>query len=103
MENIQISKAFLDDLSKSDELKQKFIADPEKTIKDNANPLATDKWIYRSVVWALSAMVILCIVFTFVLFLNDNSKDAPQVIVAVGSTALGALAGLLAPSPKERG
>lgn len=43
MENIQILKAFLNDLSKNDELKQKFIVDPEKTIKDIATPLAADK------------------------------------------------------------
>lgn len=68
MENIQISKAFLDDLSKDEGLKQKFMENPEKVLKDNANPLATDKWIYRSVVWALSAMVILNSVYVRFVF-----------------------------------
>jgi hypothetical protein len=31
-----------------------------------------------------------------------SGVNAPQVIVAVGSAALGVLAGLLAPSPKEK-
>jgi predicted phage tail protein len=102
MENLQISRAFLDDLSKDEGLKQKFIENPEKVLKDNANPLATDKWIYRSVVWALGAVLILCLIFSFALVYNGKTADIPQVIVSMGSMALGALAGLLAPSPRER-
>jgi hypothetical protein len=102
MENIQISKAFLDDLSKDDGLKQKFMENPEKVLRDNANPLATDKWIYRSVVWAFGSVLILCLVFSFALVYNSKTTEIPQMIVSMGSMALGALAGLLAPSPRER-
>jgi hypothetical protein len=103
MEYLQISKSFLENLNKDEGLKQKFLENPEKVIKDSANPLATDKWIYRSVVWALGSVLILCLIFSFVLVFNEKTTEIPQVIVSMGSMALGALAGLLAPSPKERG
>ena len=84
----------MDDLSKDEGLKQKFMENPEKVLKENANPLATDKWKYRSVVWALGSVLILCLIFSFALVYNNKATDIPQVIVSMGSMALGALPGL---------
>jgi len=68
------------------------------------SPLKTDKWIYRSIVWALGIIIILCIVFTFSIVLKNAGGNTeikiPDIFLAVASAGIGALAGLLAPSPK---
>ncbi len=68
------------------------------------SPLDTDRWIYRGVVAALGFAVLLTIIFTFVLAARSSPNDAkiPEGLVAIGSAAVGALAGLLAPSPRSQ-
>lgn len=55
-----------------------------------------DVWTYRVVVVALGIALILALTFAFVLRLNQ--LDIPDLLVALGSGAVGALAGLLNPS-----
>jgi hypothetical protein len=63
-------------------------------------PLESDVWIYRGVVAALGFTVLIA---TFgAIYLAARSVDVPEVIVALGSAAVGALAGLLAPSPASK-
>ena len=76
-------------------------ADPVKTLAEiSTNPLETDALIYRIVVGVLGASVIITllgyIAFTFF------ALKAPEAMVAIGAGALGALAGLLAPSPVSK-
>lgn len=70
---------------------------PGQTVSTSPTPLQTDKWIYRSVVWALGAVAILAALGAIILAYNQ--LEVPSVLVALGSTALGGLAGLLAPAP----
>ncbi len=63
-----------------------------------ANPLQTDKWIYRMVVISLGLTVLISIVG--LLIMSFYGKLLPEGVVALGSAAVGALAGLLAPQPK---
>ncbi len=70
-----------------------------------STPLDTDKWIYRSVVWFLGAAVLTSLSFTFYLYAQSSTPTdlkMPDIFLAIGSAALGALAGLLAPSPARR-
>jgi hypothetical protein len=64
-----------------------------------------DNWVYRLVIIVLGLIVILCLTFTFSIVLTDNYTDKaseiPGIFLAVGSAAVGALAGLLAPSPTK--
>lgn len=71
--------------------------DPAGAIAGLAAPLQTDVWIYRIVVGAL-ALAILGAVGGAIL-LGMNGRTIPEVLLAIGSGAVGALAGLLAPSP----
>ena len=71
--------------------------DPAGEIAGLATPLQTDVWIYRIVVGAL-ALAILGAVSGAIL-LAMNGRPIPELLLAVGSGAVGALAGLLAPSP----
>ncbi|MCW8811468.1 MAG: hypothetical protein OQK64_10975 [Ignavibacteriaceae bacterium] len=69
------------------------------------SPLDTDVVIYRIVVGSLGLAVLACLTFSFFVTLyntNPNAKlDMPEIFLAIGSAAVGALAGLLAPSPRK--
>lgn len=66
------------------------------------NRMEKDIWLYRMVVAVLGLTVVASVVGAITLTMLNQST--PEVIVALGSTAIGGLAGLLAPSPlsKER-
>lgn len=63
-----------------------------------ATPLQTDRWIYRLVVGALG-LVILVAIIGAILLAWKGQTTTPDILTAIGSAAVGALAGLLAPSP----
>lgn len=69
------------------------------------SPLDTDVMIYRIVVGSLGLAVIACLTFSFLVTLYNtdpnNKLDMPEIFLAIGSAAVGALAGLLAPSPRK--
>lgn len=61
-----------------------------------------DRWIYRAVVAVLGLVVLTTVGGGIYLAMTANGsapESIPDAIVAIGSTALGALAGLLAPAP----
>jgi hypothetical protein len=69
-------------------------------LKEVSTPLQTDPWIYRLVVGFLGTTILITMVGG--VFLNQASTELPSGIIAIGSAAVGALAGLLAPSPTGR-
>lgn len=93
----------------------KSLRDPERLEELKANPLPVlekardqalsktqpayffDPLIYRLVVSALGLAVLVAAVGGIVIVMAD--KTPPDMLVALGSAAVGALAGLLAPSP----
>ncbi|MEO1429092.1 MAG: hypothetical protein AAFV71_08530 [Cyanobacteria bacterium J06633_8] len=70
-----------------------------KLLNDVGKPLENDVWIYRIVVSALSFTLVFCVVGA--IWLEVNEKEAPELLTGLGTGALGALAGLLAPSPSR--
>ncbi len=77
-------------------------ANPGKAIARVAvpMPLQSDNWVYRIVVGSLG-IVIITTVFGGI-YLASLSKGLPEGIIALSSAAVGALAGLLAPSPARK-
>jgi len=63
-------------------------------------PLEWDVWIYRIVVTTLGLAVLGAL--GGAIWLAIREKDIPEVLVALGSAAVGALAGLIAPPPPSR-
>ena len=59
--------------------------------------LQTDVWVYRMVVFFLGSAVLSTIIGG--LYIATTAAALPDGLVALGSAAVGALAGLLAPSP----
>lgn len=60
-----------------------------------------DTWIYRIVVISLGAAVLIALIGAIILAKVDggNTANVLQLLTAIGSAAIGALAGLLAPAP----
>ena len=83
-------------------LEEEIRKDPAKAIaKITESPLKTDKWIYRIVVLALGLTVLLAVSGGIYLAAKQVTAT-PEILVAIGSAAVGALAGLLAPSPGSK-
>ena len=59
-----------------------------------------DVWLYRIVVIALGLSALASLIGAIVLV--TQNRQAPELLVALGSAAVGGLAGLLAPSPLNR-
>lgn len=66
-----------------------------------STPLQSDRWIFRLVVAFLGFAVLLTIIGGFYLSIK-TAVAIPEGLIALGSAAVGALAGLLAPSPMAR-
>jgi hypothetical protein len=87
-------------------------ANPEETLKkltDQAKQQAPraleqfkDQWIYRIVVSSLGLVTLLVVIGAIALsFKATGTVQIPDVLTALGSAAIGALAGILAPSPSQ--
>jgi len=62
--------------------------------------LPHDVWVYRMVVAALGLAVLASLIGAIVLAMDGH--PTPESLIALGSAAVGGLAGLLAPSPLHR-
>lgn len=87
-------------------LQEQIKQNPARAIAQvSGPPLETDVWIYRLVVVALGLTVLIAVVGAIILASmgeGDKGRDIPEILVAIGSAAVGALAGLLAPSPSRK-
>lgn len=103
MENRRASTATdLAELVREDpELQAEVRKDPVETLERLSRPLESDLWIYRIVVGTLSFSILAVIIATTVIVLTQEPVEIPDVLVAIGTGAIGALAGLLAPVPSR--
>lgn len=70
-----------------------LVEESEKKGVDFTPAYLGDRHFYRVAIWALSSLAVLALVGSIGLFALH--KDVPEAVVAVGSTAVGALAGVL--------
>ncbi len=88
-------------------------ADPESTLKELAaeavreapRVLEQDRFVYRAVILTLSAISLAVVGCAVVLALRTDVANPirfPDILTALGSAAIGALAGILAPSPRSK-
>ncbi len=96
MEDVQ--KAPLDEITEQG--KERFTKKLDD-VKESISALKSDKWVYRLVVIFLGLAIIGGLTATF--FLSMEKLDVPEIFLAIGSAGVGALAGLLAPSPAGNG
>ena len=82
------------------DLREQIRQDPAAAIANIADPRQWDEWLYRMVVGALGLTILIALIGAIIL--SATGKTIPDVLTALGSAAVGALAGLLAPSPATR-
>lgn len=63
--------------------------------------LIGDRWLYRGIIVSLGLVAVTAIIGAIIL--SSNELEIPDVVTALGSAAIGALAGLLAPSAAGKG
>ncbi len=100
--NTMRALAQVESLLNSDEVTPEVKTKLAEVKRDLPLPLQTDRWIYRAVVTILGFIAVSTVVGGIALELMSTTaaaKTLPQGIVSIGSAAIGALAGLLAPSP----
>jgi hypothetical protein len=82
-----------------------FKKDPKQALQQFTDTsFIPDNWIYRIVVGSLGFVVVvitLGIVWRVASGNTVEDKNIPTILTALGSAAIGALAGLLAPSPNR--
>jgi hypothetical protein len=105
-DQIKTFAEFKNELVTNTDLQNQFKEDPVKAVQQfqQQSPLTTDKWIYRIIVLSLGITILSIIIGVIVLIgtgkISDD-KGVPTILTAIGSAAIGALAGLLAPPPKS--
>lgn len=93
-------------LKNNADLQEKFRSNPVEVIKnvEIRNPKETDYWIYRIIVIMLGLAIIAIIAGLILLsFWSEGEPDSQLVTIfaTISSGAIGALAGLLSPSPRK--
>ncbi len=111
-EQIRSAELLVREAISSPEIIAELKSDPEGALKKLEQQvvgklpraLEQDKWIYRIVVGSLSLVVLVVVIGVIFLAVKHTTGtlDIPDVLTALGSAAIGALAGLLAPSPGGR-
>jgi hypothetical protein len=99
-DRVQSASALAEKVAQDPALQEKIKADPVSAIANIVAPLQSDVWIYRMVVGALGLAILMAIIGAIIL--SVAGKAIPDVLTALGSAAVGAVAGLLAPSPASR-
>lgn len=97
---------FKQTLSNNNKLQQEFKDNPIQALNniEISNPKDTDLWIYRIIVIMLGLTIIFIVMGLIALALWEVNMENSQLVTifaTISSGAIGALAGLLAPSPKK--
>ena len=74
----------------------------KKEDNSRAYKLETDCYVHRLIVWTLAGVVAFALIGSLALTLF-STRPIPDMLLAFGSGALGALAGLLTPPPRRQG
>jgi hypothetical protein len=106
LKQIKSFEEFKTQLETNVDLQKEFKENPVTAIQNfhQQNPLSNDKWIYRIIVLSLGLTIISIIIGVIILIGAGRITDdgsVPTILTAIGSAAIGALAGLLAPPPRN--
>lgn len=103
---MEIARRNLSSTLKRADLPEDVRKELEEAEVDLRTPLETDRWIYRAVVIVLGVVVVATVlggIYIEIIGKGADTMTLPQAVVSIGSAAIGALAGLLAPSPAGGG
>ncbi len=112
-EPIRSADLVVNELLNKPGLLEQVMANPEGTLRNLAKEVTrnlpppafvTDPWTYRIVVLALGIVCVSAIagaIYLSAIAPSGGTPNIPDVLTALGAAAIGALAGLLAPSPNK--
>lgn len=102
--NIQNISDLKTEIVNNPTLQQAFKEDPVKAIQQVQDEPIPNTTVYRMVVGALGGAVLLVIIGIVILSLSPKAIEpsVSTLFTAIASGAIGALSGLLAPSPKNK-
>ena len=91
-------------LQNDQKLQAKFKADPIDFLKNEVqeDPPMMNKFVFLTIVCIVTGILVYCLWVAFKIeFFNDElgKYEVPEYIIGFAGTCLGAIAGLLAPSP----
>jgi hypothetical protein len=103
----------------ADELVKRALATPERIEELKSNPEATlrqlarevtrdtpsaenDPWLYRMIVLIIGLTALVAVLGAVVIVASGRSEQVPDILTALGSGAIGALAGFLTPFQYRR-
>lgn len=93
-----LMKQVLEDTNLKPEEKRKLLDELRKN-----NPTDSDRWTYRSAIWLLGAIVCGSILSIYFLSINNSQNINTEGLIAIGSAAVGGLAGLLNSARNKEG
>ncbi len=89
------------DIKKSPELLSRFNNNPLEFLENVEDKPMDNKWIFLFIVSVVGLVLVSTITIASILIFRDGNVKVPEFLVSLSSTALGAIVGLLAPSPKQ--
>ena len=94
--------SLLKELKSSEDLKAEFNHNPLRFLENVEDEAAINEvWVFIAIVGIVAAVLIASVITISILVTNQNAK-VPEFLVAISSTALGAIVGLLVPTPGRR-
>jgi hypothetical protein len=102
--NIRSFEEFTQQVNNDPALQDELKKDPVAVLKDITYSPQQDPWLFRGVVYSLGLAILIIIGGIIALMFQHNglkNEEVPTLLTALGSAAIGALAGLLAPSPRN--
>lgn len=90
-------------IESNSDLKSQVASDPVTTLKNLQGPIPIpDTGVYRILIIILGLAVLLPVCGSLAIAAFGKGGSVPEGVIAIASAAIGALAGILVPSPAQR-
>lgn len=83
------------------ELQKMMKENPSKILDEISSRQVPDTRVYRIVVSSLGGAVLVALIGAIAITITNSAKEIPDILIAISSAAVGGLAGLLAPQPRD--
>lgn len=91
-------------VAENKQLQEKISSNPQEALEEITITPLPDTRVYRILVVGLIAVVLSITIGVIVIVVSEKADgdNIPTILTAIGSAAIGALAGILAPSPIQQ-
>ncbi len=103
LHNIRTMNQLAASVRNNPEVEKQFKENPSKVLDEIASRGIPNTRVYQIVVVSLGAAILVALVGAIAIALTGQTDQIPDILVAIASASVGALAGLLAPQPQNGG